>query len=399
MEILIKILLTLGLTLGLVYALALNKIFFTFVKEGTAIAIARGGNFSHFIMAYTGHYLNDPRREWYDPDPKQPDWEVLEVGPEMKVKSWKDVSAYNKWALHLRLLERLGIYYYGFWPFFQLDQRKFQWTERRLNATTNKEEPWTREAQTSMIYIADFPYWLKLEGAEDEGGIPLNLDYLLTVRTNNPYKARYTIADWLARLTTDSNNAAKRWVGSQAFKDVTKENAGGVSGFVEALQALNGRLATENSKSGAPSSLGVTIVAASLQEVTIAGSDPVAIEKATTAQTVATMQAEATRSKARGDADAVRIKSQGDAEALVTIANAEKERIGTVYGEIHKHPHGVRLREVDAIEKAAASPGATIIWAQNPGLAGAAAILANQNKGDQQPDTPTDGGSTSVDTP
>jgi len=362
---LINIALALLVSPVLAYALALNQIFFAFVKEGTAMAVVRGGKFSHFLMAYHNHYFHDPRRSWYDPNKE--DWEVLPFSDEEK-RSKVYRGAYSRWAIHLRLLEKLGIYYYGFWPFFQIEGRKFQWAERHI--INGHEEPWHREGMTQIFYVSTFSYWLTLVEAEDINNIPIDLDYLLTVEINNPYKARYTVADWLARLTADANNSGKVWVASRTFENVVRERKEpeSASEFVGALISLNKNLPTEQETVGAPEIIGVRIKSAALQKVSIAGRDQAAIATATTAKVLAERNAQAAIAAAEGEARVVEIG-----------AAAEKKRIETVFGAITQNPAGVRLAEVEAIKAAGKSPGSTIIWAQNPGLAALGAIVGRQN--------------------
>lgn len=332
------------------YALSLFDIFFTQVKEGTVKAVMKGESFDHFLMHFKGHYLNDPRRGWYVNSPDKPDWEVLDGEPK---------SAYAGWQLHWKLLERFGVYWFGMWPFYKVLEYRFEWTEPKEDES-GTQVPWHRSEPTRIIYVSAFVYWLKILTAEDSDGLPVDIHYLLTVKINNPYKARFGVTNWLARISADTNNAGKVWAGKHSIGQMNKEvsDVGGTatSGFVEIMKNLNINLPTEHSDIGAQQSLGVTVLATSLQQVDPAGSTAQEIREATTAKTVASMKADAVREAAKGSADAVR-----------TAADAEKYRIQETYAEIAKHGElGALVQQLDAIKESSKGPGNTTVWANNP---------------------------------
>lgn len=350
-----------------VYGLALNQWFFTIVKEGQAVSILKGGSLSHFIMSYRGHYLNDPRaglgRTPFDPN--VPPWELMDhSNPDAFV------SAYRPWSIW-RLFERVGIYYFGLTPLYEVDYYPFAWVEEKQGPNGVKVA-WPRQARTGIIVVAAFTYRFKLAAAENVERTPLDLDYSLTIIARNLNKMRFTNVNWLNRLETETNGHARRWVAKRTYdqalaeRGVSASTEGAVASdtdattttpvshdnFASMLLGLNERLETERTPITLRDRLGVEIQAASLQEVTIVGSDAPAIAKATTAQTVARMNAEARRAEAQGEGDAIR-----------TLAAAEKERIDLTYGAVESHPSGVELYRLDAVRAAAQSPGATIVHA------------------------------------
>lgn len=351
-------------------ALALYGICFTFVREGTAIFIMAGEKFDHVIMAWTNHYLNDPRRPIPQYNPEIPDWEVLRVGGnynnDTRFPNLSEMPTRRRLSL-LRLLERYGIYFYGLWPFKDIHEYKFKWTEEKTNAE-GKRVPWHREEWTHIIYVHSFLYWVMLEGAEDSENAPIKLTYLLTTEVNNPYKARFTVTNWLERLIADSHNAAKVWVSRSTFKQIVRERSevtSSESTFVIEQQKLNTNLPTEHAEKGAPEVLGVRLRASSLQQIELDGEGARELTEATTATLIAQQRA-----------DALRATAEGDRDAAVTRAEGQRQAIELVYTEVQKYGQlGVVLSQLDAMK--ATGPGDKIIWANNPfvGNTGLAAEL------------------------
>ena len=347
------------------YLLGKLRICFVIPKEGTAAAITRsGGSFDHFILKWTGYCINDPRQSWYKPT--VPAWEVMQWHPDNVAHPPSMYHFPDYWLAPLwRLFEHFNIYWYGLYPFKQVFEYQFDWTEQRIKENSNEYEPWHRKERTWFIYVKNFSYWIRLVNAKDKSNIPVDVDYLLTVLINNPFKALFSIADWLGRVSADANNRGKTYVGESAFEDLTRErtdqetqNQTAVNEFSKHILAINDNLLTEHTITGAPVSYGVTAKAVSGVKLTIAGTpeEKAALDKATTARIVAKKNAEAKVETAQGDAQAVRI-----------AADAEKYAVDTVYDTISDYgPEGIAIRQLQAIEKSSAGPGNSIIWANNP---------------------------------
>jgi regulator of protease activity HflC (stomatin/prohibitin superfamily) len=354
----------------LAFALAQHQLFFTYVREGTVMYVVRGpaktGTFSHCLMAWHGHYLNDPRSSNFDP--AYPPWEVLKC-----TNSSDSPSAYSPLS-PWRLFERFGIYWYGFSPFYNIHEYVFKWSEPKMSLATNNYEAWRREELTQINFVSDFVYWAHLDAAEDRDNVPINVDYLLTTAVTNPYKARFGVTNWLTRLTADSNNAVKVWIGQSSFEQIVREVGDGVSatsGCVEKIKQINIDLPTDHrEETGAPVALGVTIRASSLQNIAVAGRDQKAILEATTAKMVATKHAEATIATAEGEKQAAILRAEGNERAIELVYRKVQE-----FGQT-----GILLSQLDAMAKANAA-GGTIIWANNPfiGSSGLADLLQRTN--------------------
>jgi regulator of protease activity HflC (stomatin/prohibitin superfamily) len=218
--------------------------------------------------------------------------------------------------------------------------------------------------------VNSFAYWVKLDAAENKDNIPLDLDYLLTVEINNPYKALYAISDWLNRTSADTNNEAKIFVGNSTFEELTKERRAtddvNVNMFSRTMLKLNSNVYTETGEFGTRQSYGVTIKAVSLVDVAPVGDNREEVLQANTAVIIAEKNAEATVVTAQGAANAAVKIAEGNAKAVRLAADAEKYAVDAVYGEIQKHgAEGIAIRQLQTMEKAGAG-GNNVIWANNP---------------------------------
>jgi regulator of protease activity HflC (stomatin/prohibitin superfamily) len=125
-------------------------------------------------------------------------------------------------------------------------------------------------------------------------------------------------------------------------------------------------------------SYGVTINAASLVEVSFAGTRAAEIAAATTARIIAEREAEALVATAKGEANAARERARGQADAIKTVYDQVQP-----YGQL-----GLALRQIEALEKTAGSPNHTsFVWANNP-LDNVAKAMENFGRGPQSTPPP-----------
>lgn len=369
-------------------ALALSKFKLWFItpREGTANFVVAGETFRRVIMAWKDNYLNEPGTPWHDS--RIPDWEVLEVGGtfirgNLSIPNLGEMPKIERFPVSpMRILDRYGIRYYGFWPLEKIHRYRFKWTEDRIK--NGVHEAWDRNEITDLIYVQTTVYRVRVVGAENKDGESLDLDYLLSVRVNNPYIARFKVTNWLERLTADANNAVKNWVGSKNFKEITqeKENPGedmSESGFVASLNRLNYDLPTEHGAKGAPEVIGVTITASSLQRVEFSGSNQEALVKAASEKIVAERQADAVVAKAEGDKKAAILRAEGDRQAEILrgegVAQADRAKLDVIreFGDV-----GVIYTQAKAME----SPGdGKTVVVDLPFLSRAAKDLLNPKPG------------------
>lgn len=361
-ETILAILLSLMAFVVVAYVLALSDICFTFGIEGAAKVVVKNGVFDHAMMWWEGHRLNDPRRISYDRNIRS--WEVIETNTQSARP-----SLYAWWQFYWRFLELFGIYWYGLYPFKDIYVYQFKWTEQTLN-DANEMKPLHRDEYTDFIFVKNFAYWIKLVAAENADNEPLDLDYLLTIRVNNPYWALFKIDDWLGRTSADTNNAAKMYVGERTFDQIKREaknNAGTMSEFADELYKLNLNSLTQPGAHGIQEAYGITITAVSLVEVTFAGVAREELVRATTAKIVAERNAEATIATAKGEANATRERAKGNADAARELAKGNADAIESVYRKVDEFGDaGLIQRELDTLRETANSPNNTFVWANNP---------------------------------
>jgi len=370
------------------YVLSHMNFCFTRIQEGTAKAIMKGEALDYFMMRWRGHYLNDPRRSYYDP--RIHPWEVLKLHNPNGYE-----SAYKHWQWHWRALERVGIFWFGLSPFKERWVYRFKWQEM-LN-TADGAKPWFRDEYTDFIFVKGFTYWIKLQAAEDKDNEPLDLDYLLTTRTNNPKKALFDIDDWLGRMTADANNAGKIYVGFRPFNDIKREvtsQGATTSEFAKCMLALTHNVVTQPDGRGTSECYGITVDAASLVDANPAGVSRKEIIDSFSARIIAERNAQAAVATAKGTARSEIETAKGTAQAARIVAKGNADAIETVYRKVDEFGEmGLVLQQLDALKTAEKSPATNIIWANDP-LGGLAAALRGFIPKSTQSQTPPAPGTT-----
>jgi hypothetical protein len=164
---------------------------FTKVEEGTAKAIVRLGGFKKIVMVWSGYELDEG-------------WNV------------KPVSEIGK-KLHLPG----GLRFVGFWPFDKVYTYKFRW--RGIEILEAKEKVEFREKTIDYILLKPDVYWTKIEAAETvpPERIPLDVEFLVTARVLNPYKALFKAPpNWLENILSRLNALFRDWVGTKKLDDI-----------------------------------------------------------------------------------------------------------------------------------------------------------------------------------
>lgn len=287
-----------------------NNLFFTFVPEGRAKAVVRGDKFDKILMEWRGHKLDD-------------DGNVVELEEGEKEKK--------------RFFG--GLRRYGLWPIQDIYVYPFQWTGVQENGKPDRHpEEWL-----DFILLKDDIYWTAVESAEDKDLLPLNLELLLTIRVENPYKALFVVQNWLEAILNRLKPLARDRVTQSDYKEliVAKEAIG--EGLFEASETLR---AEEFSKR-----YGIKVRKIEVQDI----NPPDEIRK----ETLAKFSAERQR------------------ERILVEADAEAQRIDVVYKKVRQFKDVGRLiRILEALEK---SPAQGAKWVLP--LPGAADFLGDVFKG------------------
>lgn len=175
----------------LLYFLAKNNLFFTFVEEGTAKAILKYGKFHRIIMSYEGYDLND-------------DWDVIP-------KSGKKTRLGGlKWVgipfIH-------SVYQYNFkWVSFEQEEKEGKLVQKAIS----------HEKEIDYIIVQDDIYYTFVREAEAKGMVPLDIDALLTIRVLNPYKALFRVQDWLETTLNQFKPVLVGYTGQKLFEELVE---------------------------------------------------------------------------------------------------------------------------------------------------------------------------------
>lgn len=308
---------------------AQNGTLLTKTREGTVQAIMNGNRFSHFVMEYAGHVFqggNDPVERW----------NIIE-----------DTRAWNQrlWGTCSRTVNPFGWRYVGLPGARNVYTYEQTWRERNKKQEGGKLI--LRENETTdFAYVINFPYGMLLPDGEDKDGIPLIVEYIAMVRITNPYKALFLTQDWPQVVEGVLNEIVKDYVGDEKYEDLRKENTGEFKGgrFNNDIIAVQEMIERE---------YGVRICHAFLLNI-----DPAPeYREATTIVAMAEIKADAAEAEARE----AEIRAKGDAKVVEIAAAAERGRIETVYDAIQKRPQGIRIRNLEALEKFSQGGGTVVV--------------------------------------
>ncbi len=369
------------------YELAAENVLFTFVKEGTAKAIMRGGEFVRMVMEFENFHLNDPLQNFYNPS--KPDWQVIYHG----AKTDHDgnlIPGHERDVLHSDgfydrrpwILKLVGLHWVGIPPVASVYTYRFKWKEI---STGEDGRPCIRprDEDTDYINISDFTYGLYSGEAQTEDGVTVEIIHVDTVAVRNPYHALFVGRDWLSRAEAVTGREARNHIGKRSFFQLrsetneTDEEKRREDSFSLPILALNARLPDEDRPPfGLEGRYGITIRSADMFELRFEGSER--LKAAFTAQIVATEEARAAKTAAEGEAVATRTRGQAEADVVVMDATAratakvldgraEARNLLARLRVMRTEPAAAQLlAQLDALTEASKGAGTTMVWAQNP---------------------------------
>ncbi len=200
------------------YLLAPTNLFFTFVNEGTAKVVMRGGKFQRVIIALKGHYLND-------------NGDVVKSGDPEKLRWFERIS---------------GAYWVGIPPFFRVHTYGFLWTTLSKEEVGGEivEKPKQREEkEMDNVFIKDRVYLGYIFSAETKEGMPVDIRYLITLRVVNPYKALFLVHRWLEATLDLVSQSGRQYVGRRTYQQlISKETADPKKGFSGGISTLENQI-------------------------------------------------------------------------------------------------------------------------------------------------------------
>ena len=292
------------------WILANFDICFTFVEEGTAKAVVRGKEFHKFLLQ--SKEMKFRERSW-DIVPLRPDEQ-----PEKRY--W-----FERWS---------GARWVGLWPFFSIYNYKFKWTVAKQEEKDGKivTTPDMRERTIGSIYIRDVVYYGKVESAETTDNTPVDVEYLLTVRVTNPYKALFRVHRWLEAVIDLTSQRGRQYIGTRSYKQlIAEEGDEQNSGFAGGIQALRGHLAKN---------FGVKFVYADIASVEFSRTTKKEYVEASTAAYLADAKAVAIVTEAKAEAKKIEIKGKAEANALKArmdqFQNNPDAAQATINGDVSK---------------------------------------------------------------
>lgn len=290
-----------------IYTLAKNDLFWTFAEEGTARAIMKFDGFHKFVMQYENCKLNEET------------WDIVVCGPNEPKK--RNLFGGLKW---IGIPGIKSVYKYRFtWATVKAQKEEMEQVERRTETIKH-------------IFVKDYVYLGEIKGAETKSLVPLDINFLITTRVINPYKALFRVHDWVNVITSRIEAYFRQFVSREEYDDLIarKQQMGG-----EIMKALedtgilgdNGRFLID---------YGIKVKNIEMRTIDLAGENKKITQEAATKQWVAEKQ-----------------KAQ-----ITTLADAEVERLEKVYKKIQSFGEdGLVIRTLESIDKAGEKQGNWII--------------------------------------
>lgn len=175
------------------FFLAPNNKFFTFVYEGTAKGIVRGGEIDRYILRWKGHHIE----------------------PDGKIKNGKGKET---WLSSLLREMFGGLVFYGIWPIYNVEVYELSWTGMNERGEVDKHV----DEELDYVMVKDDIYYVKVVDAEDEDLLPLEMEILLTFRVINPYLARHRISNYVEAVINLTRPAIRDVVTTDTFRNLIR---------------------------------------------------------------------------------------------------------------------------------------------------------------------------------
>jgi len=260
---------------GAMFWLAWNRLapqnkFFTFVNEGTAKVVVRGGKVIKVLLQLSGYTLD---------------------------KNGYIVKG-DEWYLFG------GLRWVGFYPLDDIYIYKFQWTGVDHDGTIRPHDAETLD----YVLVKRDTYYFAEDGLEDSEQFPVKVGVLLTMRVVNPYKALFAIQNWLETIINRFKPMVRDKVAGKAYRDLIREKGSMGGDLFNDSQALRDEFAKQ---------YGINVEAVEVHSI-----DPMSEDqrKATLRKWTAERDAEAMAIDANARADL--LKKLADATANLTTNGA-----------------------------------------------------------------------------
>lgn len=270
-----------------------NNLFFTFVPEGRAKIVVRGDAIRKILIQWKGHILTD-------------DWDVVEQPTKRRFFG--------------------GLRIYGWWPLDDIYIYDFSWTNVREDGEIQRHEKETID----YILLKDDVYWAKVEKAEDQKLLPLDIELVLTVRALNPYKALFQVENWLETVINRTEPAVRDRITEDTYENwIVKPK--------DLADSIVSDLETKELLKEFKERYGVDLRAIEVKEID-PGKD---YRDATLAKYLA-----------EREKDKILVQAEAERERIKKVAQGETQRIKKVYAQVQEFGDlGREIRGYEAIEK------------------------------------------------
>lgn len=208
--------------LSLYYVFAPRNTIFTFLEEGNAKMVMRGGTddkpgeFDYAIIGWKGHTFKGT---------------IKNVSG---TKYWDIVKGEEPKSLFRKIFG--GLRYFGIPPFQRIFSYRHKWTHLHENGeAVSHDEKIDRVLLKKDIYVIGIPLIEKgietkekegekkeeteEEGAEDIDGIPLGISIIVPMEIVNPYEALFSIRRWMPMITGIIQTRLRRFAASYRYKE------------------------------------------------------------------------------------------------------------------------------------------------------------------------------------
>ena len=208
----IPALIAIGVAL-LIFTLAGQNMFWTFVQEANAKAVMAGKRFEKLLMSFNGRNFKGLPPKTNAGDLNQ--WEVFEnkdykLEPELYIARVFPFLRGLKWV--------------GIWPFIQVYEYRFTWTSREQvkNPVTGLTETRlvTTEKYLDSILLQADTYAFIIVSVGTKEAVPLDIEVNFLAQVTNPYKALFEINHWLETSINQMTGQIRPYIGQLSFKEV-----------------------------------------------------------------------------------------------------------------------------------------------------------------------------------
>lgn len=266
---------------------------FTTIRDGEAKVVMRGDSFRRVIARKEGFDIVTPDNKQYYPGNKL--WDIVQRNQQAPKK-----EPY--------LQRKLGLYWVGIPPFQKLYHYNFGWVTYKAPEGETDPRPVKRNEELFHVFVKDALYWGTLKEAETFDKLPVDVEFLVTLRVTNVYDALFEVHRYLDAILDLVRQQGRQYVGTKTYDQlVQKEGDEDNEGFSGGVYKLRQKILEE---------YGVKIIRADILSIDPAGSAAAQYREASTAAYLAEAKKTATVTAAKGQAEAIKLVGEAREQAL-----------------------------------------------------------------------------------